>query len=370
MPSKISVIKKKSVPKKDKKTIIKKNLLKKGGENKELNKDSSIQLTNLIKKYQTSTNKNSVTNKIKLLINKNTVNARYNNGSTPLFFAIENDLNEIINLLIKNGANIYTQNINGFTPLMIAVEKENYEITELLINKFKENSQKNNRKVDYINIINEGGLSALMIAIYQKNIKIIKLLLEGGADINKKNLSNNTALMFAAKENQLEICKLLIEKGANIYNQNIYDETPLIYAVKSGNLDIVNLLLLNLKNNKNNNIKYINTINNNFGRSALMIAAEENKLEIAKLLIEKGANVNLQNEDSETALMIAIQKKNKDIIKLLIEEGANVNLEKLKLNNTINKNIINLLPRKKTIISSILNIFRKKNKKNNKIKIF
>merc|ERR1719397_2342181 len=46
---------------------------------------------------------------------------------------------------------------------------------------------------------------------------------------------------------------------------------------------------------------------------------------VAKLVIERGANLNIQNRDGETAVMVAIRKKNRNVLELLL--GANANLE-------------------------------------------
>lgn len=60
-----------------------------------------------------------------------------------------------------------------------------------------------------------------------------------------------------------------------------------------------------------------------------MIAAENKAIEVAKLLIANGADVDFRDmeNDGATALILAIQKDDKDMVKLLIEAGANLELE-------------------------------------------
>src|SRR3990167_527415 len=70
----------------------------------------------------------------------------------------------------------------------------------------------------------------------------------------------------------------------------------------------------------------LNSIKNNYGSTALIIATEKGHTDIALLLIEKGADLNIKNRDGDTALIIATEKGHTDIAHLLIEKGANVNI--------------------------------------------
>jgi ankyrin repeat protein len=58
----------------------------------------------------------------------------------------------------------------------------------------------------------------------------------------------------------------------------------------------------------------------------LLGAVNDNKIDDVKTLIKAGANLNIQNEKGDTILMIAIDKKNSEIAKLLIENGANLDI--------------------------------------------
>ena len=67
-------------------------------------------------------------------------------------------------------------------------------------------------------------------------------------------------------------------------------------------------------------------------RTALMLAAERSRTEIAKVLLHFGANVNEQDKDGKTALMYAVKQQNSwqgssdpELIDVLLEAGADVN---------------------------------------------
>jgi ankyrin repeat protein len=100
------------------------------------------------------------------------------------------------------------------------------------------------------------------------------------------------------------------QKGGNV--------NEFVRAAKSGYLEPVAALLLQ-------NPGILNEQDEN-GRSALMSAAEKNRIRIVEYLIRHGANVNVQNPNGKTALVYAVNEKNADIVQLLLENNANPNL--------------------------------------------
>lgn len=62
-----------------------------------------------------------------------------------------------------------------------------------------------------------------------------------------------------------------------------------------------------------------------YGDTAIILASGRDHNEIAKILIEAGANVNAQNDTGYTALLTATRSCNPELVKILIEAGANVN---------------------------------------------
>ena len=73
--------------------------------------------------------------------------------------------------------------------------------------------------------------------------------------------------------------------------------------------------------------EYVNAQDEEIMQTGLMYAINDGHTDIARLLIENGANVNIQNDDGYTALMYATMMNNIDIVKLLLENGANVNIQ-------------------------------------------
>jgi ankyrin repeat protein len=96
-------------------------------------------------------------------------------------------------------------------------------------------------------------------------------------------------------------------------------EDQLIKAVRSGDIDDAEMLL-----NQGVDVDQKYYI---YGRSsALILAACYSRSNIVKLLLDKGADVNLQDHLGYTALMLAAKNGNEDIIDLLLEKGALLDL--------------------------------------------
>ncbi|MBI4399957.1 ankyrin repeat domain-containing protein [Candidatus Micrarchaeota archaeon] len=156
------------------------------------------------------------------------------------------------------------------------------------------------------------------------DIKRVKEALGHGADVNVKITravwedcyATHTPLQIALIHDHFKIVNLLLERGADI-NIEGTDAPPLHYAIP--HLDIVKILL---GRGAKPNAKDI------LGRTALHEAAENNCAEIARLLIEIGWDVDAVDEYKKWApLHIAAEKNNVEVAIVLIDNHANLNLE-------------------------------------------
>ena len=96
------------------------------------------------------------------------------------------------------------------------------------------------------------------------------------------------------------------------------DDKALINAARTGNFKAVQALLTN---DADINLQDVE------GMTALMFAALNGMHDVVKLLVDKGADVNLRsNKHRETSLMYAAGKGHLDIVKMLLDKGADVNL--------------------------------------------
>lgn len=133
------------------------------------------------------------------------------------------------------------------------------------------------------------------------------------------NLKATKQLFAAIQKNQLADVDAAIKAGADIhfYNKRYYD-TPLGYAAEKGNIKIVERLL----KEKGVDVNHPNVA----GRTPLISAAIEGHAEIGKLLIQKGADKAIDEQDKLgwRALTAAGWQGHTDFVQLLIEENVDV----------------------------------------------
>lgn len=169
-----------------------------------------------------------------------------------------------------------------------------------------------------INSQDRAGNTPLFMACRKGDPEFVKYLLDQGAKPNIKNKRDSTAIIAAAsnRDSFAELVPLLIEKGADVKVKAKDGTTvlwPLITKDEKEVLDIVKLVL-------SKGAEVDPEIEG--GRTPLMFAAMMGNLNMAKLLIENGANVNAQSTDGETPLNLAIKEGHSEVINYLKSVGA------------------------------------------------
>jgi len=205
-------------------------------------------------------------------------------GNSLLHYAAREENTELINLLIEKGADPLLQNERGETPLHWAVA--NAEVVSLLV------------KYD-VDVKDRDGRTPLHWAVKFGNRDAVEILLRHGASVDATDKYGFTPLklaLFEGSPKHIQIAKLLIEHGADV-------KSAFHMAVYTGSADLVKLFL-----EKGADID----AQDNNGDTALHIATRRGYLDVVKVLLEHGANANLRNKFGETPL---------DIAALLCKEG-------------------------------------------------
>lgn len=157
--------------------------------------------------------------------------------------------------------------------------------------------------------VSSDGYSLLERAIRRDKANIFKILSEHGADLNARTKDGRTLLQCAVGFNRGDIVKLLVKHGADI---NSVAKVEMSDSAK-------------MKDPKQKALMYLKSIST--GRSPLIEAIVFKKEEMAKQLIEMGADVNVRDSSfsGRTALHAAVSNGEYEVAELLLEHGADVN---------------------------------------------
>ncbi|MDE3023407.1 MAG: ankyrin repeat domain-containing protein [Pseudomonadota bacterium] len=173
------------------------------------------------------------TNIVKVLVaNRADINSS-NGGITPLHFAANK---EIAELLIANGANVNAKADDGTSPLHLAATNDNVSVARVLIEHGAD-----------VNAKDKKGVTPLDDAIMFGKKDMLELIVSSGADIMSKDKTGETPLHYAAYVGNKQAIELLIAKGAEVNIKNNNGHTPLHYAKDKSVVD-----MLVSKNGQNN----------------------------------------------------------------------------------------------------------------------
>jgi len=226
-------------------------------------------------------------------------------GSTALMHAAYAGTLEIMRELVDAGANVKARSERKATALHWAVRDA--AKLKFLLSKGAE-----------IDAKTVEGRTTLYLAVMQPaGVPIVQLLLEAGADPNARTITGVTPL-FPAVGASLETVRLLLAKGADPHAKTETGATPLM-AAAAQHPRAVELLV-----SKGVDVK----ARTKRGDTALANACNGGNLASAKLLIEKGADVNSVDYRGYTPLMHAAYYDGDapELIRLLLAKGANVNV--------------------------------------------
>jgi ankyrin repeat protein len=158
------------------------------------------------------------------------------------------------------------------------------------------------------------GNTALIYATGDQNHSMIKMLLEHGANPNISTSEGCTPLICSTLAGDIESVKLLIEHSANV-NTAGKNGTALIIACYRHLNNIAKFLL-----NNGADVNFIDSDN----LSPLLIAIYFNNTELCQLLINAGADINFCTCENETPILAAVREGNLKIVRMLINMGANL----------------------------------------------
>ena len=156
----------------------------------------------------------------------------------------------------------------------------------------------------------------ILYVLLKENTKNVEKILENFENrfvINETDSDGHTLLHLVAMKNPRQNMKKLIpEKKISIYAK-IFQNKKIIPSAKRCNL--AKMLIQNGAN--------VNAVNQN-SLTPLHLAVNDDEIDVAKILIENGANIELQDNEGLTPFHQAYSKNDSEFAKLLIQNGANI----------------------------------------------
>ncbi|HUN73938.1 MAG TPA: ankyrin repeat domain-containing protein [Steroidobacteraceae bacterium] len=279
-----------------------------------------------------------------LLAQHSDVNAPQPDGSTALHWAAYRGDARTAALLIAAGAHPDVKTDTGMTPLVLACQSGNAQLVKVLLEAGAD-----------VNQTLAHGETPLMMAARTGSVPVLELLLAHGAPIDaREQLRGTTALMWAAENSNADAVRLLIAKGADISARSgatAPGRKP--YLAETGRSRISQfafgyglagvIVKQDSVESQKEVQKQIDTARGVLARyplpklpqaskdkwgglTPLIFATRQGDLQIVKILVEAGANVNQTSEFDWTPLLVATQNRFYRIGQYLLEHGANPNL--------------------------------------------
>jgi len=221
------------------------------------------------------------------------VEARDRLGARPLSHAARFGHLEMVDLLLARGAPLDARNLAGATALFFAVEGNHTSVAQRLIA----------RGAD-VNLAGRSAVTPIAAAAYRGNITVVEDLLTHGADDRTPDQTGKPPIVYAAAGAQFEIVKRLLLPNLDINSRYANDLTLLMWASgpdekvsESRAIKVVSYLLDAGAHIDDRDAR---------GRTALMIAAEGGRAEIANLLLARGADPSLKDKAGKSAADLTV----------------------------------------------------------------
>jgi uncharacterized protein len=228
-----------------------------------------------------------------LLADRVDVNAPQPDGTTALHWAANRDDSELVDLLVRAGANVKAANRYGVTPLWLACMNGNAGSVELLLKAGAD-----------ANTVSAEGETVLMTAARTGKVDAVNVLLRYGADVNaKEGWHKQTALMWAAAEGHSAVIRALVEAGADLRVRSAAGFTALLFAAREGQIGAVQALLaagadmnealpVLRRGRETATTPGVKPGESEIGLNAFLLAAANAHYELAAWLLDRGADPN------------------------------------------------------------------------------
>ncbi|XP_071085411.1 putative ankyrin repeat protein RF_0381 [Haliotis cracherodii] len=263
------------------------------------------------------------------------INNKSQDGWTPVLLAANTGRKDIFDELVKKGCNLSAVLDNGNNILHVSCLSGNTDIIEYLTAVVSIDSKGRygntavmkaaavgNNNVFHLLVgkgcnlsaVDDDGNNILHLACFGDNVNIVEYLIKHNiADIENRGQVGRTLVMFAAEMGKQQVFDLLVGKGCNLSAVDDDGNNILHLACFSDNVYIVEYLITH-------NIADIES-RGQFGRTAMMAAAEKGKQSVFYFLVGKGCNLSAVDVTGNNILHLACFSDNVHIVEYLISHN-------------------------------------------------
>ncbi|XP_068625670.1 ankyrin repeat domain-containing protein 17 isoform X3 [Battus philenor] len=228
---------------------------------------------------------------------------------TPLSLACSGGRYEVVELILSRGANKEHRNVSDYTPLSLAASGGYVNIIRLLLHHQAEINSRTGSKL---------GISPLMLAAMNGHTAAVRLLLDCGSDINAQIETNrNTALTLACFQGRHEVVSLLLDRKANVEHRAKTGLTPLMEAASGGYVEVGRVLL---DKGADVNAPPVPSSRD----TALTIAADKGHIKFVELLLHRRAAVEVKNKKGNSPLWLAANGGHLAVVEMLYAADADI----------------------------------------------
>ena len=237
-------------------------------------------------------------------------------GWEALSYALNHEQTDTAKVLMYNGVGI--EGLLSTSPPMTALmwtAQEGYDsLTKQLI-----------LQGVNINFQNPDGHTALHFATHSGQLEIVKIFCNNETEIDLEDKHHHTPLVLSVEAKRYGIMLHLITSGADVtqlvnHPDRDLGREALLYAIKSKSLDVAEVLITN-------GVGIEGLLSTNPSMTALMWTAQEGYDSLTEQLVVQGVHVNHRNSDGRTALHFAAHSGHLHIVQMLLNNGAEIDLE-------------------------------------------
>ena len=284
---------------------------------------------------------------------------------TPLAFACAEGHKSVVKILLERGAP-FEEDRPFSAPLWAAAYQGHADIVDLLITEFrdKHNEEDTIRYMDHLPDPDAGRHYILYTAVSSGNADVVRVLLDHGAPyrsnwfrasplhatgsfgcaaatkllldhhkdkkvdvcLDQRTQNGRTALFEACVNKQADIASQILDAGADLFIPNDQNRTTLQAALECENPKFIEKLLDKASEDGNSQrfLDFLNSRHGPTGNTALMDCAARNRSSSLILLLDRGADPLVRNNEDVTALHFACRQGNPSLVKRLMQKAREV----------------------------------------------